>query len=188
MLETTCLIMEALAAPELQGRYEYAIVGHSGETEGEPFVEFANPPKDRGERLKVLQRMVAHSQFCMAGDNTVEATARAVRGLARDAKAAAGADAEESGDGTARNFVFVLSDANFKRYGMDPLWWSEALTSEDETVEGYAVMVGSLGDEALTIAGALPRGRAYVCADADDIPKTFADIFRHARIVEDDSF
>ena len=35
MLETTCLIMEALAAEELRGRYEYAILGHSGETDGE---------------------------------------------------------------------------------------------------------------------------------------------------------
>ena len=76
MLETTCLVMEAraaeeqhatsyhlprvtwlsppqaLAAEELRGRYEYSIVGHSGETDGEEFVSFALPPRDRGDRLK----------------------------------------------------------------------------------------------------------------------------------------
>ena len=78
MLETTCLVMEAhaakeqhatshhpprvtwlsppqaLAAEELRGRYEYSIVGHSGETDGEEFVSFALPPRDRGDRLKAL--------------------------------------------------------------------------------------------------------------------------------------
>ena len=73
-------------------------------------------------------------------------------------------------------------------------------------------MVGSLGDEAAQVASALPVGRGYVCEDADDIPRTFAHIFRrarpldllwlhlrwlyslwlyifrHARIVEDESF
>ena len=50
-LRTLCT--QALAATELQGRYEYSIVGHSGETDGEEFVSFAAPPADRGSRLKV---------------------------------------------------------------------------------------------------------------------------------------
>ena len=41
-------------------------------------------------------------------------------------------------------------------------------------------MVGSLGDEAAQVAAALPTGRGYVCDDADDIPRTFAHIFRRA--------
>ena len=45
---------QALAVEELRGRYEYSIVGHSGETDGEEFVSFALPPRDRGDRLKVL--------------------------------------------------------------------------------------------------------------------------------------
>jgi hypothetical protein len=44
-------------------------------------------------------------------------------------------------------------------------------------------MVGSLGDEAAQVASALPVGRGYVCEDADDIPRTFAHIFRRARTV-----
>ena len=49
---------QALAATELQGRYEYSIVGHSGETDGEEFVSFAAPPADRGARLKVLHYLL----------------------------------------------------------------------------------------------------------------------------------
>ena len=40
--------------------------------------------------------------------------------------------------------------------------------------------MGSLGDEAAQVARALPVGRGYVCEDADDIPRTFAHIFRRA--------
>ena len=45
-------------------------------------------------------------------------------------------------------------------------------------------MVGSLGDEAAQVASALPVGRGYVCEDADDIPRTFAHIFRRARTLD----
>ena len=51
MLEATMLVMEALEG--LEGKYEYAIRGHSGESDGVEFVEFGQPPSNRGERLKV---------------------------------------------------------------------------------------------------------------------------------------
>ena len=76
--------------------------------------------------LQVLQRMVTHSQFCMSGDNTIQATARAMRGAAEDAATDAakagdeGGDDDDDGTAAARNFIFVLSDANFRRYGLDP--------------------------------------------------------------------
>jgi hypothetical protein len=38
---------------------------------------------------------------------------------------------------TGRAFVVVVSDANFRRYRMDPLWWSEAL-KRDARVDGHA--------------------------------------------------
>ena len=44
--------------------------------------------------------------------------------------------------------------------------------------------MGSLGDEAAQVARALPVGRAYVCEDADDIPRTFAHIFRRASALD----
>ena len=42
MLEATMLVMEALEG--LEGKYEYAIRGHSGESDGVEFVEFGQPP------------------------------------------------------------------------------------------------------------------------------------------------
>ena len=38
---------------------------------------------------------------------------------------------------TGQAFVVVVSDANFRRYRMDPLWWSEAL-KRDARVDGHA--------------------------------------------------
>ena len=39
-------------------------------------------------------------------------------------------------------------------------------------------------DEAAQVARALPVGRGYVCEDADDIPRTFAHIFRRASTLD----
>ena len=174
MLEATMLVMEALEG--LEGKYEYAIRGHSGESDGVEFVEFGQPPSNRGERLKVLQRMVAHSQFCDTGDRTIEATRRAIS----DVSARGFVDDEEE----RKHLVVALSDANFSRYGLDPRWWAEAL-SDSDAVAAHAVMVGSIADEASLVAGALPRGRGHVCFDADELPVVFKRILQHARIIDD---
>ena len=174
MLEATMLVMEALEG--LEGKYEYAIRGHSGESDGVEFVEFGQPPSNRGERLKVLQRMVAHSQFCDTGDRTIEATRRAIS----DVSARGFVDDEEE----RKHLVVALSDANFSRYGLDPRWWAEAL-SDSDAVDAHAVMVGSIADEASLVAGALPRGRGHVCFDADELPVVFKRILQHARIIDD---
>ena len=50
----------------------------------------------------------------------------------------------------------------------------------DDVRSFHPGQVGSLGDEAAQVARALPVGRGYVCEDADDIPRTFAHIFRRA--------
>jgi hypothetical protein len=64
--------------------------------------------------------MVAHSQFCFSGDNTLTATARAIKRVLRPASGTAGeARPGTDGDRTAR-LVVVVSDANFARYGIDP--------------------------------------------------------------------
>ena len=193
-------VMEALEG--LDERYEYAVRGHSGDSGLVEFVNFGNPPPNRGERLKVLQRMVAHSQYCDSGDNTIEAslprspslslslslvcvsfqaercpplpspcspksatsydrtplspktrartqaTRRAVSDLRqRSGDAGNHDDDDEAAVDAATSVVVALSDANFHRYGLDPRWWAEAL-SASEDVQGYAVMVGSIGTEA----------------------------------------
>jgi len=179
MLEATMLVMESLEG--LCGKYEYCVKGHSGDDDNVEFVPWGEPPANRGERLKVLQRMVAHAQFCDSGDTTIEATRRAVA----ECRARSRSDGGENAGGPKGAVVVALSDANFRRYGMDPMWWADALTESDD-VEAYAVMVGSLGDEASKVSRALPRGRGHVCADVHDLPVIFKNILEHARVIDDD--
>lgn len=77
--------------------------------------------------------MHAHSQFCMSGDNTLEATQHAIVNLAKE-------DADEC-------IVVVLSDANFERYGIRPEIFAKILTS-NPNVNAFAIFIGSLGNQA----------------------------------------
>ena len=78
--------------------------------------------------------MHAHSQFCMSGDTTLEATRHAINTLSKE-------EADE-------RFLIVLSDANFDRYGISPARFGQILRS-DEKVNAYAIFIGSLGDQAV---------------------------------------
>ena len=63
-LQTAVMIFEAFAG--FEHKYRYSMVGHSGDTPCAPFVEYGLPPTNEKERLKVVQRMAAHTQFCMS--------------------------------------------------------------------------------------------------------------------------
>ena len=78
--------------------------------------------------------MHAHSQFCLSGDMTLQATKHAVETLAKE-------EADE-------HFLIVLSDANFDRYGISPSRFGEILRGDDK-VNAYAIFIGSLGDQAI---------------------------------------
>ena len=71
------MLMEALAG--LNHKYEYEIVGHSGETDMYPLVDMGSPPANRAERLAVVKAMIEHSSNCRSGDNTLAAGMRAIR-------------------------------------------------------------------------------------------------------------
>ena len=163
MLETSLMIMESFAGFERE--LDYCIMGHSGDSPEIPFVEFGAPPKDRKERLQVLQRMVAHSQFCRSGDYTVEAIECGVQRVA-----ALGGD---------ERFVFVVSDANLERYGIEPRELARKLLA-DPGVQAHALFIASFADEAEQIRCALPPGRGHVCLDTSDLPRTFKQIFTSA--------
>lgn len=150
----------------------------------------------------ILQTMHAHSQFCMSGDNTLEATQHAISSLAKE-------DSDES-------IVVVLSDANLERYGIRPEKFAKVLTSNPD-VNAYAIFIGSLGDQAtrfctdslfiphcirndsifirfnrsfvcicffficlfvfFRLIEKMPSGRAYVCMDLQKIPRILQQIF-----------
>lgn len=105
-LEAALLVMESFEG--FDSRYEYSIVGHSGDSPALSLVEFGRPPTNENERIKVLQKMIAHSQYCRSGDFTLEAMEMAISDIGRSAS-----DDPELND----CIVIGVSDANLARYG-----------------------------------------------------------------------
>jgi hypothetical protein len=104
LLEVALIVMESLQG--FEHKYTYSIVGHSGDSPEILFVDYGKPPKNRKERLQVLDKLVAHSQFCATGDHTLQAADLAVKNVAKE-------EADEY-------LVFVFSDANISRYDVSP--------------------------------------------------------------------
>ncbi|XP_072747214.1 von Willebrand factor A domain-containing protein 8 [Anoplolepis gracilipes] len=159
-LEACVMVMEAFSGYE--GKFQYDIVGHSGDDYRIAFVDHTQPPTDNKRRLEVIKTMHAHSQFCMSGDNTLEATQHAIASLAKE-------DSDES-------IVVVLSDANLERYGIRPERFAKVLMSNAD-VNSYAIFIGSLGDQANRLMKKMPSGHAFVCMDLKNIPRILQQIF-----------
>ena len=159
-MEACVMVMEAFSGYE--GKFQYDIVGHSGDDYNIVFVKHTQPPANNKRRLEVIKTMHAHSQFCMSGDNTLEATQHAIANLAKE-------DADEC-------IVVVLSDANFERYGIRPELFTKILTSNSD-VNAFAIFIGSLGDQAFYLTKKIASGRAFVCMDLKDIPRILQQIF-----------
>ena len=157
-LQTAVMIFEAFAG--FEHKYRYSMVGHSGDTPCAPFVEYGLPPANEKERLKVVQKMAAHTQFCMSGDHTLEATREAIEEVSQHLD-----DVDEA-------FVFVLSDANLERYGIRPSDLADELTANPK-VNAHACFLASLGGAAERLKAALPPGKASVCLDASELPQAF---------------
>ena len=159
-MEAVLMVLEAFKGFEEKVQLE--ITGHSGDDSRVEFVSRNNVPGNENERLLVLKRMLAHSQFCWSGDNTLEATERAVRELSR-----------QEGE---QQYLVVLSDANFNRYGINAKEYGDILISEPR-VNAFVIFIGSLGNQALRLKESLPAGKAYVCMDTKDIPDILKQIF-----------
>ena len=159
-MEAVLMVLEAFKGFEEKVQLE--ITGHSGDDSRVEFVSKNSVPANESERLLVLKKMLAHSQFCWSGDTTLEATERAVRELAR-----------QEGD---ENYLVVLSDANFSRYGIDAGYYGDVLMSEPR-VNAFVIFIGSLGDQAMRLKDRLPAGKAYVCMDTKEVPIILKQIF-----------
>ncbi|XP_076068942.1 von Willebrand factor A domain-containing protein c12.2 isoform X2 [Oratosquilla oratoria] len=164
-LEAVLMVMEAFEGFET--KFKYDIYGHSGEEEAVEIVQHASPPTNNKERLEVLKTMQAHSQFCLSGDNTIEAARHAVTAMTKE-------DADET-------FVILLSDANLERYGIKPRELTNVLSAQP-SVNTYAIFIGSLGDQADRLTQALPTGRAFVCLDLKKLPQILQQIFMSAML------
>jgi hypothetical protein len=183
MLEAVLLLMESMpsthkpaagsvntsgssgGADEL-GNVDYCITGHSGDSNNIRFLDFNMPkPSNEQERLEMLEAMVAHSQFCSSGDNTLGAVGKAVDNIL----------ANTEDDQKMDRYVFVVSDANFDRYGISPKFLAKAMT-KDKRVKVHFILIASLADEAERIAKALPTGHAHICFDTNSIPTVLKKI------------
>lgn len=100
--------------------------------------------------------------FSPSGDRTVEGIHKAVKDVVK-----------EDGDDY---FVFVVSDANLGRYGIQPQQIRDALT-QNAKVNAYIIFIGSLDAEAETYKTSLPVGKAFICMDTAKLPGIFKEIF-----------
>ena len=168
--ELALFVFEALAG--LEDEYDYSVVCHSGNgPEAEEFVKWGGPstkPKTPRDRWRLCQAMAAHAQYCSPGDHTLDGTAAAIANVAR-------LPADE-------RFVFLISDADLKRYGISPARWNDLLT-RDPRVQAFVLLISSNEREADDIKAAVDPGRAYVCFDAARLAATFKEIFA-ARVLK----
>jgi hypothetical protein len=165
-LEATNLIMESFDG--MGQRFDYSIVGHSGDSPSIPLVEFEKPPKNEKERMQVLQTIIAHTQYCQSGDHTLSAMEQAISDVAVENK-----------DDEGVSLVIGLSDANLERYGIHPRALTRIMEAGDvKQVKSHCIFLASLGHEAEEIRRELPPGRGHVCLSTHDLPKIVRDILK----------
>lgn len=155
LLEATLMMMEVLRDDK---RFKFYIVGHNGSSANIPLV---NPDTilDEAQQLRVLEGMIANTQYTWAGDNTLEAITMAV---------------EEATEG---ELIIAISDANLDRYeitvdDLEPL--------QSHHIHGHLIFIGSLGDEAAELASRIPNDRAQVCLESSQLPLIIKKIVTNA--------
>ena len=172
-VEAALMIMEAFADSSLTNVI-YSIVGHCGDNAEVPLVQWGKAPKNEAERLKVCARMIAVSQYCLSGDTTVEATIDACRNVARYR-------GEHPTEGIDEKIVFVISDANLRRYGITTEMLKMAMNCERKNnVECFAIFIAQIGDEAKEIQRKLPPSQSHVCLQTNELPAVLQTIFKHS--------
>ncbi len=155
LLEATLMMMECLRGDK---RFKFYIVGHNGSSAKIPLV---SPELDLNEatQLRVLEGMVANTQYTSAGDNTVEAVSIAVR---------------EASKG---ELIIIISDANLERYGISV---DDLAPLQSPNVHAHLIFIGSLGNEAKEIASRIPNKRAQVCLQSSELPLIIKKIVTNA--------
>ena len=174
---------------DLSDLLEYSIMGHSGETADRIFIDFPSNNKKISESdnineinrygveipntgklnermmMQILEEMIAHSQFCWSGDNTLPATEIAID------RASTLAEEEEN----VERLVIVITDANFGRYRISSEEVSRAMRKSPH-VNTHMVMIAGLRDEAEEFARELPVGKAHICRASSDLPSILRQI------------
>ena len=160
MVETAIMVTEAFKGTE--DKIEYSMIGHSGDSAAIPLVDFGKAPTNKKERLSMVLSMVAHTQYCWSGDHTLESMQHAIR-------VASQTDSDQ-------RFVFVISDANLRRYGIQTSTVARIVKS-DPKVNVFCIFIASMGQEADRIKRDLPAGHGHVCYNTSDLPSVLKRIF-----------
>ncbi|KAG0097282.1 von Willebrand factor A domain-containing protein 8 [Podila epicladia] len=163
-MEVALMIMESFRS--FEHKFEYSIIGHSGDSPNLEFVKPGRYPKTEKDVFKVISQMSAHSQYCLSGDNTLSATSNAMREIVKE-------DADDY-------IVVVLSDANIGQYNIKPEDLARILRSDDR-VTSSMIFIGSLADQADKLKSAL-GSHAHVCMDTKDLPQIIKSIFLSSMI------
>eukprot|EP01062_Namystynia_karyoxenos_P030185 TRINITY_DN22568_c0_g1_i1.p1 TRINITY_DN22568_c0_g1~~TRINITY_DN22568_c0_g1_i1.p1 ORF type:complete len:1930 (+),score=635.49 TRINITY_DN22568_c0_g1_i1:92-5881(+) len=164
-VEAAVMLMEALSGFDKQ--FEWTMVGHSGDGPEHDLVPFGQPPRNEADRLKVVQKMWAHSMHCASGDYTIAGIESAPRLFA----------AREATHGAAdEQLAFAFSDANLSQYQITAERLSKALTSDPKT-HGTMFFLAHNDGEAAKLCGQLPAGQAFVAVDVKRLPVLLKDIF-----------
>lgn len=155
LLEATCMMMESLRD---DNRFKLHIIGHNGSSRKIPLVS-PETPLDEATQLKVLECMIANTQYTYAGDNTIEAISLAV-------------DEAAKGD-----LIVIISDANLERYHIEV---EDLQPLQNQNVYAHLIFIGSLGDEATELANRIPNERAQVCFQSSELPLILKKIVTNA--------
>jgi len=155
LLEAAFMLMESLQG---NSSFQLQIVGHNGTSAKIPLMTI-DTAQNPSTQLRILDEMVAHTQYTWAGDNTVEAIKLAVL------------------EGTPGELILVVSDANLNRYHITPGDICGLINQNG--VHVHLVLIGG-GNEAQKLASAIPNGRAHVCFHSDELPLILKKIIASA--------
>ncbi|KAI6195560.1 VWFA domain-containing protein [Aphelenchoides fujianensis] len=122
-----------------------------------------SPPSNEKQRLDVLKKLLAHAQFCLSGDYTMEAIEIASRKLSEET------DVDE-------RILIAISDANLDRYGIRPQHIARVLAA-NENVNCFLILIGSLGKQAEELRRSLPAGKAFIAKSTAELPHIMQEIF-----------
>ena len=164
-LEAAALVMESFHGYE--GQFDYSIVGHSGDSPCIPFSDFGSPPKTERDRMNILKKMVAHTQFCRSGDYTLEGIAKAKQDVVGNVE-----DADEY-------VVIAISDANFRRYGISGKMVGQVVDDNmgmEQDVKTKLICLASLGEEAKEIKENVGGGKVFIAQETAALPRIIREI------------
>ena len=166
MMEVVLLIMEAMPHGDY---YDYAITGHNGDSPDITLVDWGRDKKPVNEKQKfeVLQSCIAYTQYCNAGDHTVEAIQSGNQNLKTVMKD------EDDVEG----FNIIFSDANFSRYQITPKTVATAMMGQDETrITNHLILIASLDQEEAKKIQEVLVGKSSLCFDTNALTDIFKNI------------